>query len=175
MHGCCCCCCIARALVLSPSPLSLRQIFVGSRELPHALEELGGAGLLLRGGAVGERRPHLSCNGGGVVLAWLAVLRRSFGFVLCGIASGVLFRVSIHRYLSRGWWATCLSEVLCVPVDADEQPAVCEEPQALVQGRGGDGFAHVAVGDLAGGVGDGEAVAGPLAHHFLQAANTIGV
>jgi hypothetical protein len=38
--------------------------------LPHALEELGGAGLLLRGGARG-RRSYLAC---GCVLSWRAVL-----------------------------------------------------------------------------------------------------
>ena len=50
-----------------------------------------------------------------------------------------------------------------------------EEPQALVCRRGGDGFADVAVRDLARRVGDGEPVAGPFAHHVLQAADTVAI
>lgn len=56
--------------------------------LPHALEELGGAGLLLRRGARG-RRSYLACGG---VLGWRALLLviRRCGFVLWRGARGTL-------------------------------------------------------------------------------------
>ena len=74
-------------------------------------------------------------------------------------------------------WVTYLGgrEVIRVPIHSYEQPAVREEPQALVCGRGGDGLADVAVWDLARGVGHGEAVARSFAHHFLQPADAVGV
>lgn len=65
--------------------------------------------------------------------------------------------------------------VVGVPVDANKQPTVREEPQALVCRRSSDGFADVAVWDLARCVGHGEPVAGPLTHHFLQPADAVGV
>lgn len=65
--------------------------------------------------------------------------------------------------------------VIRVPVDPDKQPAVCQEPQALVRRRQRNRLAYTAERNLAGCRADGKSVAGPLADHVLQTPSAVRV